>query len=77
MKKKYEKPLSQNLGYMIPDAMGNCSSGSSAGTLRPCGGGSVPGNIEHCGPGQVANGACNNGIGAVGKACAAGTGIVK
>lgn len=75
--RKYEKPIIQNLGDLIPEAQGNCQSGSQAGLLPPCGGGSNPGYIQHCGPGPVANGACNNGNGAVGTQCVTGPGFKK
>jgi len=56
MKSKYLKPISQNLGEIIPVARGVCKSGGSA---YP----GAPGGTGNCNPGGVANsaGACNAG----------------
>jgi hypothetical protein len=74
--KKYIKPRALNLGDLLPEARGNCTSGASAGSLPPCGGGTTnPGFIQHCGAGPFANGSCNDGAGAD-PSCVTGTGHI-
>jgi len=71
MGRKYVKPVVRNLGEIIPDAYGNCKSGSAAG--QACRNGATN-DQPNCNPGSRANGACNNGGSAL-PACAAGTGV--
>ena len=64
MKPKYEKPVSRELGISLPNAVGNCQSGTTAT------GGNASG--EPCKPGGTNPSNCNNGNVAGGPNCVQG-----